>query len=156
MFLPRPISARRNAAAQIVETEILNFGYAIYGWRQVPINVACIGEKANATRPEIEQIMICERRRASSDDEFERELYIIRRRIEKPAIAAQIPEFYVCSLSCRSIIYKGMFLAEQPDRLLSRPARRALRLALRHLPPALFDQHLPDLAAGAAVPHARP
>ena len=41
-----------------METEILRFGYEIYGWRQVPIDVACIGEKANATRPEIEQIMI--------------------------------------------------------------------------------------------------
>ena len=47
-----------------------------------------------------------------SEDEFERDLYIIRRRIEKAAIAAQIPELYLCSLSCRSIIYKGMFLAE--------------------------------------------
>ena len=43
---------------------------------------------------------------------FERDLYVIRRRIEKQAIAAQIPELYFCSLSCRSIIYKGMFLAE--------------------------------------------
>ena len=43
---------------------------------------------------------------------FERDLYVIRRRIEKRAIAAQIPELYFCSLSCRSVIYKGMFLAE--------------------------------------------
>ena len=46
------------------------------------------------------------------DAAFERDLYVIRRRIEKQAIAAQIPELYFCSLSCRSIIYKGMFLAE--------------------------------------------
>ena len=44
---------------------------------------------------------------------FERDLYILRRRIEKRAIADQIKDFYICSLSCRSIIYKGMFLAEQ-------------------------------------------
>ncbi len=67
--------------------------------------------------------------RAVTEEAFERDLYVIRRRIEKQAIAAQIPELYLCSLSCRSIIYKGMFLAEQSDRLLSRPARRALRLA---------------------------
>ena len=44
--------------------------------------------------------------------EFEKDLYLIRRRIEKRAIAAQIQGFYICSLSCRSIIYKGLFLAE--------------------------------------------
>ena len=48
----------------------------------------------------------------SDDATFERDLYVIRRRIEKSAIAAQIPELYICSLSCRSVIYKGMFLAE--------------------------------------------
>ena len=50
--------------------------------------------------------------RGTSEAEFERDLYVIRRRIEKQAIAAQIGELYFCSLSCRSIIYKGMFLAE--------------------------------------------
>ena len=70
-----------------------------------------IGEKANATRPEIEQIIV---RNGTRADEavFERDLYVIRRRIEKQAIAAQINELYICSMSCRSIIYKGMFLAE--------------------------------------------
>ena len=57
-FCRRPISRAQERCRQIVESEILDLGYAIYGWRQVPINVACIGEKANATRPEIEQIMI--------------------------------------------------------------------------------------------------
>jgi glutamate synthase (NADPH/NADH) large chain len=120
VFLPKTDLGAQERCRQIVETEILNFGYAIYGWRQVPINVACIGEKANATRPEIEQIMIFDPRAGrdgagdgpSGDAGFERDLYVIRRRIEKQAIAAQIPDLYFCSLSCRSIIYKGMFLAE--------------------------------------------
>ena len=111
VFLPKTDLSAQERCRQIVETEILHFGYAIYGWRQVPIDVACIGEKANATRPEIEQIMI-RNARGSDDATFERDLYVIRRRIEKQAIAAQISEFYICSLSCRSIIYKGMFLAE--------------------------------------------
>ncbi|MBV8980792.1 MAG: glutamate synthase large subunit, partial [Acidimicrobiia bacterium] len=110
VFLPKTDLGAQERCRQIIETEILNFGYRIYGWRQVPINVACIGEKANATRPEIEQIMV------SGGDidpaRFERDLYVIRRRIEKQAIAAQASELYLCSLSCRSIIYKGMFLAE--------------------------------------------
>jgi len=68
--------------------------------------------KANQTRPEIEQILIrCEK--DIDEEAFERELYIIRRRIEKAASAGGIGELYLCSLSCRSIIYKGMMLAEQ-------------------------------------------
>jgi glutamate synthase (NADPH/NADH) large chain len=111
VFLPKTDLSAQERCRQIVESEILAFGYQIYGWRQVPINVDCIGEKANATRPEIEQIMILNGR-GTDRAAFERDLYVIRRRIEKQAIAAQIPELYVCSLSCRSIIYKGMFLAE--------------------------------------------
>ena len=133
------------------------FGYPIYGWRQVPVNVECIGEKANATRPEIEQIMICERRRAPTRTTFERDLYVIRRRIEKQAIAAQIPELYVCSLSCRSIIYKGMFLAEQPDatsiptcstRASSR-ASRSTTSAIRPTPSRTWRLAQPFRDAGA-------
>ena len=111
VFLPKTDLGAQERCRQIVESEILAFGYQIYGWRQVPINVACIGEKANATRPEIEQIMIWNAR-GVDEATFERELYVIRRRIEKLAVAAQIPELYFCSLSCRSVIYKGMFLAE--------------------------------------------
>ncbi|HET6238847.1 MAG TPA: glutamate synthase large subunit, partial [Acetobacteraceae bacterium] len=81
IFLPKTDLNAQERCRQIVETEILNFGYRIYGWRQVPIDVACIGEKANATRPEIEQIMLWNAKSAPEAD-FERDLYIIRRRIE--------------------------------------------------------------------------
>ncbi len=49
--------------------------------------------------------------KGNSKDDFERDLYVIRRRIENQAILDQLPVLYFCSLSCRSIIYKGMFLA---------------------------------------------
>ncbi|MCB8874187.1 glutamate synthase large subunit [Acidisoma silvae] len=111
VFMPKTDLGAQERCREIVETEILALGYEIYGWRQVPINVACIGEKANATRPEIEQIMLWNAR-GVSEEEFERDLYVIRRRIEKQTIAAQIADLYFCSLSCRSIVYKGMFLAE--------------------------------------------
>jgi glutamate synthase (NADPH/NADH) large chain len=111
VFLPKTDLQAQERCRQIVETQILELGYTTYGWRQVPINVAVIGEKANATRPEIEQIMICNAR-GVSEEEFERDLYVIRRRIEQQAIESQVNELYFCSLSSRSIIYKGMFLAE--------------------------------------------
>ncbi|MBW8841296.1 MAG: glutamate synthase large subunit, partial [Sphingomonadales bacterium] len=76
-------------------------------------DVSVIGLKAQATRPEIEQIMIAgPLPDESSVAEFEKNLYLLRRRIEKRVIAAQINGFYICSLSCRSIVYKGLFLAE--------------------------------------------
>ncbi|MCZ6885679.1 MAG: glutamate synthase large subunit [Alphaproteobacteria bacterium] len=114
VFLPRTDFSHLERCRSIVESEILNFGYSIYGWRQVPVNVAVIGEKANATRPEIEQIMIASNP-GVDQDEFESDLYIIRRRIERRVLEEQINDFYMCSLSCRSIIYKGLFLAEQVD-----------------------------------------
>src|SRR5579885_854904 len=112
IFLPRTDLDGQERCRSIVETEILNSGYSIYGWRQVPVNIGVIGEKANATRPEIEQIMIANTRGYMAE-RFELDLYVIRRRIEKRVIADQVKDFYICSLSCRSIIYKGMFLAEQ-------------------------------------------
>jgi glutamate synthase (NADPH/NADH) large chain len=112
IFLPRTDVAAQERCRQIVETEILRFGYRIYGWRQVPVNVNVIGAKANATRPEIEQIMV-ENARGVNDSQFQVDLYVIRRRIEKAVLAESITSFYICSLSCRSVIYKGLFLAEQ-------------------------------------------
>ncbi|SNR90373.1 MULTISPECIES: glutamate synthase large subunit [unclassified Azospirillum] len=112
VFLPRTDLSAQERCRAIVETEVLNWGYTIYGWRQVPIDISIIGEKANATRPEIEQIMVGNPKQVP-EDQFERDLYIIRRRIEKAVAGEQIGGFYICTLSARSIIYKGMFLAEQ-------------------------------------------
>ncbi|NND21692.1 MAG: glutamate synthase large subunit, partial [Silicimonas sp.] len=112
VFLPRTDFGAQETCRTIVETEILRMGYYIYGWRHVPVDITVLGEKANATRPEIEQILISNAK-GVDEETFERELYVIRRRIEKAAFAAQVPTLYLCSLSCRSIIYKGMMLAEQ-------------------------------------------
>ncbi|KMW59701.1 Glutamate synthase [NADPH] large chain [Candidatus Rhodobacter oscarellae] len=110
VFLPRTDFGAQEACRTVVESEVLRMGYYIYGWRHVPVNVACLGEKANATRPEIEQILISNSK-GVDEETFERELYVIRRRIEKATQTMQ--GLYIASLSCRSIIYKGMMLAEQ-------------------------------------------
>ena len=112
VFLPRQDLSEQETCRCIVEQEILAMGYAIYGWRQVPTDTKALGQKAMATRPEIEQIMFSMPVELSQE-EAERQLFIIRRRIEKAVLQAQVTDFYVCSLSTRSIIYKGMFLAEQ-------------------------------------------
>ena len=133
IFLPRTDLEAQERCRFIVEAEILKFGYPIYGWRQVPIDLEALGEKANATRPEIEQIMI-EGPADADVEKFERDLYIIRKLIENRALAENVRDFYICSLSCRSLIYKGMFLAEQlsafyPDLL---DERFISRFALYH------------------------
>ena len=112
VFLPRTDYAAQERCRCIVESEVLREGYDIYGWRQVPVDVTVIGEKADATRPEIEQIMIVNSK-GSDNAQFEIDLYAIRRRIENAVLSETIKDFYICSLSCRSVIYKGMFLAEQ-------------------------------------------
>ncbi|MES0828291.1 glutamate synthase large subunit [Ruegeria sp. SCP11] len=112
VFLPRTDFGAQESCRTIVESEVLRMGYYIYGWRHVPVDVTCLGDKANATRPEIEQILISNSK-GVDEETFERELYVIRRRIEKAAAAAGISGLYLASLSCRSIIYKGMMLAEQ-------------------------------------------
>ena len=111
VFLPRTNFGAQETCRTIVESEVLRMGYYIYGWRHVPVDVSVLGDKANATRPEIEQIIISNAKGVDVET-FERELYVIRRRIEKAAQAAGIREMYICSLSCRSIIYKGMMLAQ--------------------------------------------
>ena len=89
VFLPRTDFNAQEACRTIVETEVLRMGHGIYGWRHVPVDTTVLGEKANATRPEIEQILI--RNGKDHDEEgFERELYVIRRRIEKAAAAARL------------------------------------------------------------------
>jgi glutamate synthase (NADPH) large chain len=136
VFMPRTDLAAQESCRTIVESEIIAFGHLIYGWRRVPVDVSVIGTKAAASRPEIEQIMIAgpAQTDAAAQEAFEKDLYILRRRIEKKMIEAQIQGFYFCSLSCRSIIYKGLFLAQSlsifyPDLL---DARFESRFAIYH------------------------
>ena len=113
MFLPRNDYSALEKCRTIIESELLDHGYYIYGWRQVPINSSVIGEKASTTRPEIEQVMFVNNVVREKNFDFSKELYLIRRRLEKRIQKQQISDFYVCSLSFESVIYKGLFLAEQ-------------------------------------------
>ncbi len=114
VFLPRTDLAAQERARVIVESEVIRAGFGLFGWRQTPIVTHVLGEKAKATRPEIEQILLHDPR-ARSAEAVERDLYLCRRRIEKRALAANITELYVCSLSARALVYKGMFLAQNID-----------------------------------------
>ncbi len=112
IFLPRDNFNVQEDAKTIVEKELTKSNFKIYGWRQVPINTKVLGDKANSNRPEITQILFKHNDKNLVDKGLERKLYEIRRKIENEIIKSNIEGFYICSLSSKSIIYKGMFLAE--------------------------------------------
>ena len=112
IFLPRDNYAAQESSRTLIEAELTKSNFSIYGWRQVPVNPKVLGEKANFTRPEITQVLFKHNDKNLDGKDLERKIYESRRKIEKEAIRNAIEGFYICSLSSKSIIYKGMFLAE--------------------------------------------
>jgi glutamate synthase (NADPH/NADH) large chain len=110
IFLPRTEAAAQESAKLIIETELNRRNMKIIGWRQVLIRPEIIGDDANFTRPEIMQVLI-KHIAKTTDLEFEQELYVVRRCIEKNLRKAAINDCYICSFSSRTIIYKGLFQA---------------------------------------------
>ncbi len=108
-FLPPDAGAesRRLIAGEIARGEL-----ELIAWRRVPIRPEILGEAARQSLPAIMQAII---RRTDSLDgsEFERRLYLIRRRIERRSLAAGLDGLYVVSMSHRTLVYKGMSLASE-------------------------------------------
>ncbi|MEH2164479.1 MAG: glutamate synthase large subunit [Nostoc sp.] len=104
IFLPQDQEAAqkaRIAVEQVATEEKL----IVVGWRVVPVQSDLLGVQARENQPQIEQVLLASVDK--SGDELERQLYITRRRISK--VATNISEeFYICSLSNRTIVYKGM------------------------------------------------
>jgi glutamate synthase (NADPH/NADH) large chain len=117
VFLPKD-AAERAHCKQVVEQFITAQGQKLVGWRQVPTQTdkADIGPSAKAGEPHIEQLVIAAAK-GLSGDAFERQLYLIRKQashaLRGDASLAQAKMFYVCSLSTKVIIYKGMLTTEQ-------------------------------------------
>jgi len=90
-------------------------GLHVVGWRDTPIDGPAIGRVARNSQPYIEQIFI-RRGPEMTEDQLERKLYVVRKRAEIEIANSDIPDkdfFYVPSLSCRTIVYKGLLLAPQ-------------------------------------------
>ena len=92
IFLPRTDFVAQEKSRTIVESEIIRGGFKIFGWRHVPINSSIIGEKAKATRPEIEQILVLNDS-YESKIELDKQLFIVRKRIEKETIGSKKNDF---------------------------------------------------------------
>ena len=114
VFLPVEPS-HRLLAEGILERIAREEGLSVLGWRDTPVEADAIGRIARASQPYIEQIFIAGVPGMPSD-ELERKLYIVRKRAESEILASDLPDksfFYIPSLSSRTIIYKGLLLANQ-------------------------------------------
>ena len=134
IFRPKDPSVAE-ACDQLLGGAAEHSGLRLLGWRDVPTDDSCLGELARASEPSVRQVFIDGA--GLSGEELERRLYLVRKRTERlvrERFAHQAVDYYVVSMSCRTMCYKGMFLAPQlfayyPD--LS-DSRMASSLALVH------------------------
>ena len=115
LFMPHDEAWRRDVMesyAEIAEKE----GMKLLGWRNVPTDNSTLGVSVKPTEPSNMQVFIARNPKVASEDEFERRLYILRKTISGSLYGKRersVSHYYPVSISCRTIIYKGMFLADQ-------------------------------------------
>ena len=111
LFLPQNAEVRRGCEELLVQTAE-EAGLEVLGWRNVPCDNTCLGEIARASEPVVRQLFLA----GLEGEALERRLLVVRKRAEHRARAkfgqAAI-DFYAASTSCRTIVYKGMFIAPQ-------------------------------------------
>src|SRR5262245_9914445 len=105
--LPRDAYTQR-WSKEMVEAAVTRAGQKVLGWRDVPTDNSPIGDSAKAVEPVFKQIFVARDSYLKSVDDFERKLYLIRKRVEKTT-----GEVYFSSFSARTLIYKGMLSADQ-------------------------------------------
>ncbi|MCA9644359.1 MAG: glutamate synthase large subunit, partial [Myxococcales bacterium] len=115
VFLPQSREERRRCM-QIVEDKIGGTGQRLLGWRDVPVDVEACGPLARESAPIIRQVIVGST--VNDQTVFERKLFVIRKWIERTVRESDLPNrakktFYMPSLSSRTLIYKGLLLAEQ-------------------------------------------
>ena len=108
MFFFPQNELQKRQSQKMFEVITKKAGLKFLGWRKVPVVKAVLGNKALESMPEICQGFIERPKKAKEDIDFDRMLYIVRREFEQSSTHT-----YVLSLSCRTIVYKGMFLVGQ-------------------------------------------
>ncbi|HKE89207.1 MAG TPA: hypothetical protein VKB45_02645, partial [Gemmatimonadales bacterium] len=111
-FLPAE-AASRAAAIGLVEQVLITDGFTVLGWRDVPVDGTRLAATARATSPFIRQVFVAAPEAAVDDAEWESSLYLSRREIERRAVDLGWDPFFVCSLSCRTIVYKALLTGPQ-------------------------------------------
>ncbi|HTS21407.1 MAG TPA: glutamate synthase large subunit [Casimicrobiaceae bacterium] len=115
VFLPKE-PASRMACIQEIERAVAAEGQILLGWRDVPTDASGLSERTKEVEPVIRQVFIARGSNDLDQDALERKLYIIRKRSGHAIQALKLrhgKEFYVPSMSTRTIVYKGMLLAHQ-------------------------------------------
>ncbi len=116
VFLPHA-KGDRELCVKAIEKFIVEEGQSVLGWRDVPRNADALGWLAREREPVIQQVFIA-RAKGLDTDAFERKLFVIRKQIERAVAASgieQVEQFYIPSMSARTIVYKGLMLAYQID-----------------------------------------
>jgi glutamate synthase (ferredoxin) len=111
-FLPRAAEPLA-ASVAMIENVLAGDGIPILGWRDVPTNPNALGPTAHASCPVIRQVLVGRPVLAGDENAWERALYLARREMEHRAAAAELPDFYACSLSCRTVVYKALLTGTQ-------------------------------------------
>ena len=114
LFLPRD-AATRAACERIISEVISEEGQSLLGWRDVPTNNKRLGKGVRAVEPVVRQVVVG-RGAATPEDSFERKLFVIRKLVEHRVRALAMKDqemFYIPSWSSRTLVYKGMLLADQ-------------------------------------------
>jgi len=138
LFLPTD-DARCDEIVAIYAEEAAREGMTVLGWRDVPTDNSTLGETVKPTEPRHRQVFLSRPARCKTEDEFERRLYILRKAISGvlySRYARASSGYYPVSISCRTVIYKGMFLADQ-------------------LGTYYPDLHAPDFESALALVHQR-
>ena len=115
VFLPRELASRVSCEA-VIANVITQEKAVLLGWRDVPVDNQELGESAKGVEPFIRQVFIGRGADCFDQDAFERKLFVIRKQVENAIRDANLKEgndFYIASLSTRTIVYKGMLLANQ-------------------------------------------
>ena len=115
IFMPQDAELRAHYR-EIVECEIEGEGHRLLGWREAPVDNSCLSHTVIDTEPRHDQVFIGRAESMADDTQFERRLYLLRKVISNTIFSetnSRDNGFYIVSLSCRTIVYKGMFLADQ-------------------------------------------
>jgi len=115
IFMPRDAELRAHCR-EIVERAIAQEGHRLLGWREAPVDNSCLSQTVIDTEPLHDQFFVRRGEGIEDDSTFERRLYILRKVISNTVFGeteGRDNGFYIVSLSCRTIVYKGMFLADQ-------------------------------------------
>jgi glutamate synthase (NADPH/NADH) large chain len=115
VFLPQ-VAAQRRRCQEIIRSIVEGEGQAFLGWRDVPVNPDAIGVLARQVMPVIRQFFVGKSPSLPESYPFELKLYVIRKQIERVIAGSDIADkddFYICSLSARTLVYKGLLVADQ-------------------------------------------